>query len=204
MAVDKFSELLKRLLPDGRAWDFQENFNDLIDGISDEFGRSHEQSTNFYNEFNIIDSSMLAFEHSLDYLITDKLYLNVERQRIIVEYLNKDYEFKDAIEDFANFINSPIEYLVFPTSIEFGVFEFGDEFGDPDAIGVMELLIQFDDNVNCEEYNKIKWLSEYLKPPYLKIIYSNPPVESTTPFEFNNIQFGDEFGGEIIPCTIIS
>jgi hypothetical protein len=209
MAVKKFVELFERLLPEGRAWEIQDNTRNLLNGISEEFGRSHDKATKFYRDFNLLNSSNLAFEHSQDYLITKSLYTNRERQKIIVDYIEGDeFEFKKAIEDFATFIGTPINYLPLPLPIEFGTFQFGDEFGDPNALGYMELLIEIElqSETDCLSWNKIRWLVEYLKPPYLKVYYSNKPVSALTPFEFGNIEFGDsaEFGGELIPCEIVN
>lgn len=195
----KFVALIKTFVPKGKFWENQEKFNLLIDGISDEFSRAYNKSKKFYEEFNIISSEALAGEHSQDYLIIQGLYTNRELQRIIVEYLNKDLGLKAIIVDFANFLNVNLIWGTAITPLEFGVFEFADEFGDANASPVMELFIEFDNDITCQEYNKIVWLVSYLKPPYLKVTYTNKPVNAIVPFTFGYSQFSDEFG-ELIPC----
>lgn len=199
----EYRKLIKSFFPKGKIWDTQQNLDYLIDGVSKETERVHVKGTNFYNEFNIIQSSMYAQEHSLDYLIVQGLYSNIELQRIITFYLNKDYEFKESIEDFANFINSPIEYLEPPLPFTFGSSKFGDFFGSETTLGYMQLFIKFQNDVTCIEYNKIKWLIDFLKPPYLEVIYSDIPVISFTEFTFSKSSFGDRFK-ETIPCVLIS
>ncbi len=200
----KFKRILKGFLPVGKFWESQSEIDKIFDAESKEFKRHYDLSTKFYNDHNIVQSYELADIHAKDYLIVDGLYSKQELQRIIVEYLNKDLGFKEIILDFANFINVGIEFKAIPTSLEFGVFEFGDEFGDINSNGIMELLIEFDNDVTCLEYNKVVWLINYLKPPYLVILFSNEPVESVTNFEFGNIEFGDEFGGILTPCELIN
>lgn len=194
----KFVTLLKSFFPKGKIWEFQTNVNYLINGLSVEYGRAYNTAKDFYNNFNIINSEVLASPHGKDYLIIDGLYNDFEIQRIIVKYLNKDLGFKEIIEDFAYFISVPIEWGS-PAPLEFGVFQFADEFGTTD--GVMELLltIGIDGVATCQEYNKITWLVGYLKPPYLSVTFSDPPITSITPLTFGYSQFGDDFG-ELESC----
>ena len=49
-------------------------YQKLLNGTSDEFKRAYDDSKYFYENFNIISSSKLAVQHSLDYLITQDLY----------------------------------------------------------------------------------------------------------------------------------
>jgi len=191
----KFINIMKSFFPKGRIWEFQKNFSDLIDGMSVEFGRSYDNTKAFYEDFNILDTSNLAVEHSKDYLIKQGLYTNNELQRIIVEYLNKDFNFKDIIEDFAIFIGSPITWEKAAPAIEFGIFEFGQEFGDADVSQTMQLVIKFPDDVTCSQYQKIVYLVGFLQPPYLEIFFTSPPAQTLIPFEFGVSVFGDEFGG---------
>lgn len=203
MAVKKFVELFTRLLPKGRAWDLQTNNKNLLDGISVEFGRSHDKATQFYKDFNLLRSANLAFEHSQDYLITEKLYNNLERQKIIVDYIEGDlYSFKEAIEDFAIFINVDIEWTLLEEPFIFGSSKFGDKFGYINA-NIMQLFIKFVGSPTCEEYNKIRWLVEYLKPPYLEVTYTDKPLIAFEKFIFGTSEFGDQFAN-IIPCEIIN
>lgn len=201
-----FETIIKSFLPKGKIWETQESLNYLISGTAKEPKRLHDKATKFYNEFNIINSSVYAPEHSQDYLIIQGLYTNEELQRIIVEYLNKDYEFKQAIENFADFIGVDLLWKKFPFPLEFGTFQFSDEFGDPNASETCELLIEFDTSVtgdiSCVQYNKILWLVNFLKPPYLKITFENPPNVSSEDFEFGYSQFGDSFSG-YVPCQLI-
>ena len=200
----KFKQLLTSYIPKGKAWEDNQDFNKILEGFSNEFGRVHSKIKNFYNNFNIIKSSVYAVDHSKDYFIVQGLYNNLELQRIMVEYLNKNYHFIDALKDFSNFINIPIKFLQMPTPFEIGSSQFGDEFGDPNALSYMNLFISFDQvvDLSCEDYNKVRWLSEYLKPPYLTITYTNQPTNTIEHFEIGLSQFGDEFGG-IGTCTII-
>lgn len=194
----KFVKLIKSFFPKGKIWEFQQNFNYLIDGLSVEFGRAYDTAKEFYNNFNIIESELLASPHGRDYLIIEGLYSNREIQRIIVEYLNKDFGFKDIIEDFANFIGVPIEWGS-PAPLEFGVFQFADEFGVTDNTMELLLTIGLSGDTTCQEYNKMKWLVEYLKPPYLSVIFSDAPVSAIIPITFGVSQFSDDFG-ELVPC----
>lgn len=190
----KFTSIIKSFFPKGKIWQFQTNFNYLINGLSDEFGRIYNKSKAFYNNFNIINSQVFASEHGKDYLIINGLYTNAEIQRIIVQYLNKDFGFKEIIEDFANFIGTPIQWGLI-TPLEFGVFQFGDEFGSQESqIANLFLTIGLNGDTTCQEYNKITWLVNYLKPPYISVTFSDTPITSITPFTFGYSQFGDEFG----------
>ena len=200
----KFKELLKSYIPKGKAWEDNPEFNNILEGFSSELGRVHKNIKTFYDSVNLINSNIYADRHSTDYLIPKGLYNNNELQHIILEYLNKDYPFIDALEDFASFINLPIRFLKLPTSFEVGFSQVGDELGDPNARENMNLFISFD-NVNgltCLEYNKMRWLAEYLKPPYLSITYTNAPSSSISNFEVGFSQVGDELGG-FETCTII-
>ena len=198
----KFVQLLKSFFPKGKIWEFQTNFNNLINGISIEFSRIYEDATNFYNNFNIINSTALAGLHARDYLIIDNLYTNREAQRIIVQYLNKDLTFKEIIQDFADFIGINIIWSL-PQPLEFGVFQFGDEFGSTQSqIGNLYLTIGIDGIITCQEWNKINWLVNYLKPPYINVQVSDAPINSITPFTFGYSQFGDDFG-ELDQCQIL-
>lgn len=194
----KFVTLLKSFFPKGKIWEFQTNVNYLIDGLSVEYGRAYNASKEFYNNFNIINSEVLASPHGRDYLIIDGLYNDFEIQRIIVEYLNKDFGYQEIIEDFADFIDVPIEWGITPP-LEFGVFQFGDEFGASEEAMELFLIIGLEGDATCQEYNKMKWLVEYLKPPYLSVTFSNPPSESILPITFGYSQFGDDFG-ELVSC----
>lgn len=198
----KFVSTIKSFLPIGKIWEYQTNFNYLINGLSDEMGRAHTQTTNFYNDYNIIESESLAYLHGMDYLIIEGLYTNREIQRIIVEYLNKDFDFKDVIQDFANFIGVGILWSL-PGALEFGVFQFGDEFGSTQSvIGNLYLTIGIDGEITCQQWNKINWLVQYLKPPYINVEVTPAPINSITPFTFGLSQFGDDFG-ELSQCQIL-
>lgn len=196
----KFSKVLRSFFPQGKAWEIKNNFSDLVDGMSIEFGRAYDTSSEFQKNFNIIYSYMLAVEHSEDYLIRQGIYTNQELQRIIVEYLNGDLNFKDIIEDFATFTSIPISWEKAPGAFEFGVFEFGNEFGDPAIEQNMQLIIKFADDVTCQEFTKITYLVEFLAPPYLEIFYTNKPAEALIEFEFGTWEFGSGFG-DITTCA---
>ena len=198
----KFSELLKSFFPIGKIWEFQTNFNYLLDGISKEFERSYNSAKEFYINFNIINSEKLAYLHAKDYLLDGTIYTSLELQRIIVEYINKDLSFKEIIEDFANFINSPVVFAVNGTPVQFGEFEFEETFGDenvPSGLEVMNLVIVLDVDIVCQEFRKINFLVNYLKPPYLLVSYINRPPLSTNFIEFGRSEFTSEFG-EVIQC----
>jgi len=72
----KFVTLLKSFFPKGKIWEFQTNVNYLINGLSVEYGRAYNASKEFYNNFNIINSEVLASPHGKDYLIIEGL-LNI-------------------------------------------------------------------------------------------------------------------------------
>lgn len=198
----KFVTLLKSFFPKGKIWEFQTNFNYLIDGLSVEYGRAYNSAKEFYENFNIIESESLAKEHSLDYLIVQGLYTKLELQRIIVEYLNQDLGLKEIIEDFANFTNVSISWENPHAPFIFDSSKFGDKFGDKDNPGIMELLIKFGSSVTCKEYNKIYWLMEYLKPPYLDVQYTNKPLQANDKFIFDSSKFGDKFVNQVA-CELI-
>ena len=65
----KFVRVLDNFFPKGKFWESQTNIKKVINGVSDEFARIHKESKTFYNNFNIINSTTLAKEHSQDYLI---------------------------------------------------------------------------------------------------------------------------------------
>tara|TARA_R110001606_G_scaffold2504_4_gene10963 strand:+ start:2156 stop:2767 length:612 start_codon:yes stop_codon:yes gene_type:complete len=199
----KFKELLQSYIPKGKAWEENHNFDKILGGFSGEFSRVYSKIKTFYDNFNIIKSNSYAVSHSSDYLIVQGLYNNPALQHIIIEYLNKDYDFIEALEDFASFINVTIKFLNLPTPFEVGFSQVGDELGDPTASSAMNLFIRFDDiNLSCDDYNRVRWLAEYLKPPYLNILYANQPTNKISPFEVGFSQVGDELGG-IETCTII-
>ncbi len=198
----KFITLLKSFFPKGQIWVFQTNFNYLIDGISREFERAYNSAKEFYANFNIIESASLAPFHAKDYLIDGTIYTNLELQRIIVEYINKDLSFKQIIEDFANFINSPLFFALNGTPVQFGDFEFADTFGDEtegSEFEIMKLVVVLDEDIICSEFKKINFLINYLKPPYLLISYINKPAFSENYIEFGRSEFPSEFG-EVIQC----
>lgn len=194
----KFVAILKSFFPKGKIWEFQTNFIYLINGISVEFGRAYDAAKEFYNNFNIISSEALAGNHGEDYLIKAGLYTNRELQRIIVEYLNKDLRYREIIQDFADFIGVDITWGLIPP-LEFGVFQFGDEFGASEEVMELFLIIGIDGDITCQEYNKLTWLVNYLKPPYLSVTFSDQPVNAIIPLTFGYSQFGDDFG-ELVPC----
>jgi len=198
MAI-KFYDIISSFLPQGKAWELQSNTKKLLNGSSEEFNREYETSKDFYNNFNIIQSDKLAYNHGIDYLIKTEIFTNAEIQRIIVEYLNKDYEYNTIIEDFASFIGESISFVSLPTSLEFGEMNVGDEFGDPSLNRYMEILIKFSETISCQNYKKIEWLALFLKPPYVNVIFENKPLNSITPFTLGYAQFGDELG-ELQSC----
>lgn len=169
----KFVNILNRFLPKGKFWEDQPDIIKLLNGTSDEFKRAYDDSKYFYENFNIISSSKLAVQHSLDYLITQDLYSRAELQRIIVEYLNKDYGLKDAIIDFTDFIGTPIEFGTIPNPFIVGRSTAGNILGDPAYDNTRAILyIKFLDVNDVNNIRKTKDLVEYLVPPYLKIVYN--------------------------------
>ncbi len=199
----KFKRILKSFLPVGKFWDEQEEIDKILDAESQEFKRHYDLSTKFYNEYNIVESYELADIHAKDYLLVEGLYSKQELQRIIVKYLNQDLGFKEIIEDFANFINVPIFFGNPHQPFIFGQSKFGDQFGDKDNPGIMELLIKFNSAVTCLEYNKVVWLSKYLAPPYLEVTFSAIPINSDVAFAFGSSKFGDKFR-DIEVCELIN
>ncbi len=173
----KFVKVLKQFFPKGKIWEFQENFTYLIDGISIEFGRFYDKAKQFYEDFNIIESDALAVEHSKDYLIKQDLFTNDELQRVIVAYLNKDLKFEEIITDFAAYVGMSLTYGTVPESFIVGSSTAGNALGDADFTNInMVLFISFE-SIDTPEHQdsivKIKWLVEYLKPPYIEVIYND-------------------------------
>jgi len=200
--VLKFVSLFDRLFPKGKAWEEnQENITQLKEGMSDEFGRVHTDITTFYQNFNIINKYELANFHGLDYGLNTRILTNRELQHIIVQYIYGNIEFKDLIEDFANFIGATIEYINPNLPFIFGSSQFGDTFGDSTLSEHMELLIRFDAGTTCSQYVKLTYIVNFFKPPYLKVTYSEQPLAANDPFIFGSSQFGDKFK-EIVPCTL--
>lgn len=185
----RFSEIIKSFLPVGKIWEQQENTTNLINGMSDEFGRLYTDAVSFYNNFNIVKSYELASEHGNDYLIKSGLFTGIEIQRIIVQYLNKDMDFKEIIQDFADFINASVTWGV-PQYFEIGFSQCGDELGGEGSPAILFVILDAS-NVTCSQYRKIKWLVEYLKPPYLHVLMSDPPLTGSIPFEIGYSQCGD-------------
>lgn len=191
----KFATLLNSFLPKGKFWEMQNNISKITEGISDEFSRVYMDSKNFYNNFNIIESFTLANEHSKDYLITENIYTNPELQRIIVNYLNKDNKLKEVIEDFASFINTPIEFGAVPSPFIVGRNTTGNALGDPLFNNPrMVLYIKFLDVNDVNNIKKIKNLVKYLMPPYLQVIYNTTNDIENIPFIVGRNTTGNPLG----------
>lgn len=179
----KFINLIKSFFPVGKIWEFQTNFQYLIDGASIEFSRAYEKAKKFYEDFNLIQSFNLAREHSLDYFITQSLYTNPELQRIIVDYINKNIQLKEVIEDFASFIGTPIEFGAIINAFIVGRSTTGNALGDPLFNNTrMVLYIKFLDVNDVNNIRKIKDLVAYLKPPYLQVVYNTTNDVQNIPF----------------------
>lgn len=198
MAV-KFESILKSFFPKGIIWDFQDNFKKLIEGISIEFNRAYLSSKAFYDDFNIIESENLASVHALDYLLNMNLYSKVENQHIIVEYLNKDLSFEEILNDWADFIGIVIEFgQVFQPFI-IGRSTTGNALGDPLFNNHrMVLYIRFISGFDEQDISKYKWLLEYLKPPYLQLVYSQVGAVENTPFYVGRNTTGNPLGIAIV------
>ena len=195
----KFVNVLNRFFPKGKFWDLQENLNNLVAGISVEFSRVYDESKTFYQEFNIIESFNLADKHAEDYLISKNIYTKAELQRIIVNYLNKDNKIKAVIEDFANFIGTPIEFgaVIYPFII--GRSTTGNALGDPLLNNPrMVLYIEFLDVNDVNNIRKIKDLVSYLKPPYLQVIYNTTNDVQNIPFVIGRNTTGNPLGQILI------
>ncbi len=173
----KFVKVLQLFFPKGKIWIFQENFTYLIDGISIEFGRIYDKAKQFYQDFNIIESDAFAVEHSNDYLITQGIYTDAELQRIIVEYLNKDLNFESIINDFASYVGMNLTYGSLPESFIVGSNTAGNALGDTAFDNTnMVLYVVFNDidtQQDQENIIKIKDLIDYLKPPYIGVLYND-------------------------------
>jgi len=191
----KFVALIKSFFPDGKFWEFRNNFGHLIDGMSVEFSRAYEKAKLFYSEFNIINSESLAREHSQDYLIKQGLYTNRELQRIIVEYLNKDFQLEEIINDFADFIGADIEYSSIVNPFMVGRNTTGNRLGDINYnSNRMLLYIKFNDIYDIGNIAKIKELMRYLKPPYLRVIYNTTSDVINIPFIVGRNTAGNPLG----------
>lgn len=191
----KFSTLLNNFFPKGKFWEMQENITKVIDGTSDEFNRIYQKSKTFYQDFNIIESFELADKHAEDYLISKNIYTNAELQRIIVDYLNKDETLKEVIMDFANFINTPIEFGAITNPFMAGRSTAGNALGDPLYNNArMILYIKFLDINDVNNIRKIKDLVAYLKPPYLNVIYNTTNDVQNIPFITGRNTTGNPLG----------
>jgi len=200
----KFSNLIKGFFPVGRFWEMQENFTYLTNGLSDEFSRAYNKILLFHEQFNIVNSFELANEHGSDYLLRRCQFTKPEIQRIITHYVHgTNYKFKEAIEDFADFIGAEIIFLNPNTYSGFGVIQFGEEFGsyEPTAQNC-QLFIQFGENVSCSQYGKIECLIKYLIPPYLQLTMSDRPNAGFKLFRVGTSKMKDKLG-ETIPCGVI-
>lgn len=94
--------------------------------------------------------------------------------------------------------------LSLPQPLEFGEFEFGDEFGSSESqIGSLYLTIGIEGEVTCQNWNKINWLVQYLKPPYINVEVTDAPITSIIPFTFGLSQFGNNFG-KVNQCQILN
>lgn len=169
----KFINILTNFLPKGKFWEDQPYVNKIIAGVSNEYSIVYEKAKYFYTTFNIIKSQELATVHSQDYLITQGLYNKAELQRIIVKYLNKDYDLKFIIEDFADFIGTGIEFGSVASPFIVGRNTIGNSLGDPTYNNTrMMLYVKFLNGNDVVNIRKVKDLIKYLKPPYLQVIYN--------------------------------
>lgn len=181
----RFVEIIKSFFPKGKIWEFQQNFIYLINGMSVEFGRMYDTAKALYQNINIITSTVYATTHSKDYLIEQNLFTDTELQRIIVEYLNKGLGFKATISDFATFINMTLSFGAVPDSFIVGSNTAGNALGDAGFTNTnMILYVVFSTIETPEDQEniiKIKWLIEYIKPPYIEVIYN----DTTTFIEYS-------------------
>lgn len=169
----KFINILTNFLPKGKFWEDQPYVKKIIAGVSNEYSIVYEKAKYFYTTFNIIKSQELATIHSQDYLITQGLYTKAELQRIIVKYLNKDYDLKFIIEDFADFIGTGIEFGSVASPFIVGRNTIGNSLGDPTYNNTrMMLYVKFLNVNDVINIRKVKDLIKYLKPPYLQVIYN--------------------------------
>jgi len=200
--VIKFVDLFTRLFPKGKAWDENQiNITYLKNGLSDEFGRIYDKITAFYQNFNLLNSYELSNFHALDYLLNVNIFNKRELQHIIVEYIYGNYEFRDLIEDFANFIGINLTYLKPTPAFKFGRSKFGDKFGIDGVEPNMQIFIEFDVDATCDHYRKIVYLVMFFKPPYLQVDFSAQPLSSYDVFKFGKSKFGTQFK-TIVPCTL--
>lgn len=191
----RFINLIKSFFPKGVIWDFQKGFNDLIEGFAVEFGRSYDTILKFFNDFNIVNSTNLAVTHSKDYLITLGLFTPAELQEIIVNYLNKDLDIKEVIEDFATFIGANIEFGIVVAPFMAGRSTTGNRLGDPAINNTrMLLFIKFLDVDDVANIAKIKNLVDFLKPPYINIVYNDTNTNINTPFIAGRNTTGNPLG----------
>ena len=151
--------------------------------------------TTFYNEFNLIESSSLAVDHSKDYLIKQGLFTNVELQRIIVQYLNQDYGLQSIIEDFATFIGCDLEFSGVPNPFIVGRSTIGNYLGDPLINNTRCILyVKFNDINDVGNITKMKELISYIKPPYLRVIYNTTSDVTNIPFIIGRNTTGNPLG----------
>lgn len=191
----KFSTLLNSFFPKGKFWERQEEIKKVVNGTSDEFSRIYTKSKEFYNNFNIIETDVLASVHAQDYLISKNVYTSRELQRIIVNYLNKDNKLKEVIVDFANFIGTPIEFGSIPYPFMVGRSTTGNPLGDPNYTNPrMVIYVKFLDVNDVNNIRKVKDLVAYLKPPYLEVIYNTTNDVENIPFIVGRNTAGNPLG----------
>jgi len=191
----KFFRILNSFLPKGKFWEAQNNIKKINEGISDEFGSLYSAAKSFYQDFNIIQSSILADKHAEDYLISKNTYAKQELQRIIVNYLNKDNDLKQVIEDFANFIGTPIEFGGIPNPFMTGRSTTGNALGDPVYNNSrMILYVRFLNVDDVNNIRKVKNLVSYLKPPYLQVVYNTTNDVENIPFIVGRNTTGNPLG----------
>ena len=194
MAV-KFENILKSFFPKGIIWIFQDSFKKLIKGMSIELNRAYVSATQFYDDFNIIESEALAHKHAADYLLNLSIYSNNQHQKIIVDYLNKDLNYVEILQNWADFLGVVIEFGTLPPSFIVGRSTTGNALGDPSVNNHrMTIYIKYISGFENNNDIKFEWLLEYFKPPYIYIIFSKIDINSDTPFYIGRNTTGNPLG----------
>ena len=180
MAI-KFVKIIDDLLPKGKIWENQPTFNKIKNGLSKEVNRVYESITTFKQDFNIINSTNLATEHAKDYKLNTNDLSSQDKQYIINNYIYKDINFQDLILDFCNYLNVTVTAIKPPAPPQVGVTRLSYKLGYLGATGSQfAIVFNITNNVSCEDYKKVLFISDYFKPPHVEVLFTLPPTQQIT------------------------
>lgn len=199
----KFVNLLCDFLPKGKIWENpQGNILKLKHGISDELGRVYLQITEFYADFNILNRSNLANTHALDYGLDAHSFTDQEMQHIIVEYIHKNYTLQQIIEDFSALIGASVEFYAPPKQhSRIGGIKTSFKLYGGEKNMVVWLQYAFNPSTTCIQYQKINYLANFFKPPYVKLTQEGAAPIAIKDFFAGKSRVGSRLGG-VETCAI--